>query len=35
MNEHSSRQNVNKCIRNLDTNKQRQKANEHFLKESI
>jgi len=30
MNEHNNRQNVNICIRNLNTNKMRQKANEHF-----
>jgi hypothetical protein len=28
--EHNNRQNVNICIRNLDTNKERQKAIEHF-----
>ena len=28
--EHNNRQNVNTCIRNLDTNKERQKAIEHF-----
>jgi len=26
---------TNICIRNLNTNKERQKANKHFLKESI
>ena len=29
-NEHSYRQNINICIRNLDTNKGREDANEHF-----
>jgi len=33
--EHNNRKYVNTCIRNLDTNKERQKANEHFLKESV
>jgi len=33
--EHNNRQNVNICIRNLYTNKQRQKAIEHFLNESV
>ena len=33
--EHNNRQNFNICIRNLDTNKQRQKANKHFWKESV
>ena len=28
--EHNNRQNVNICMRNLDTNKERQKAIEHF-----
>jgi len=28
--EHNNRQNINICIRNLDTNKERQKAIEHF-----
>jgi len=28
--EHNNRQNVNICIRNWDTNKERQKAVEHF-----
>jgi len=28
--EHNNRQNFNMCIRNLDTNKKRQKANKHF-----
>ena len=28
--EHNNRQNFNICIRNLDTNKERQKANKHF-----
>ena len=28
--EHNNTQKVNICIRNLDTNKERQKANEHF-----
>ena len=28
--EHNNRQNVNICIRNLDTNKHKQKAIEHF-----
>ena len=30
--EHNNRQNVNICIGNLDTNKERQKAIEHFFK---
>jgi len=33
--EHNNRQNVNICIRNWDTNKERQKAIEHFLKEKV
>ena len=28
--EHNNRPNFNICIRNLDTNKERQKANKHF-----
>jgi len=28
--DHNNRQNFNICIRNLDTNKGRQKANKHF-----
>jgi len=28
--EHNNRQNINICIRNLDTNKERQEAIEHF-----
>ena len=28
--EHNNRQNVNICIRNLDTNKEREKGIEHF-----
>ena len=28
--EHNNRQNVNRCIRNLETNKEREKANKHF-----
>ena len=28
--EHNNRPNVNICIRNLDTNKEREKAIEHF-----
>ena len=28
--EHNKRQNVNICIRNLGTNTERRKANEHF-----
>ena len=28
--EHNNRQNVNICIRNWDTNRERQKAIEHF-----
>jgi len=27
---HNNRQNFNICIRNLDTNKERQKASKHF-----
>jgi hypothetical protein len=33
--EHNNRQNVNICIRNLDTNKEREKSIEHFLEESV
>jgi len=33
--EHNNRQTVNMCIRNLDTNKQKQKGNKHFSKESV
>jgi len=33
--EHNNRQNVNISIRNWDTNKERQKAIEHFLKEKV
>jgi hypothetical protein len=33
--EHNNRQNINTCIRNIDTNKQRQKAIEHFWQESV
>jgi hypothetical protein len=33
--EHNNVQNVNICIRNLDSNKEREKAHEHFLKESV
>ena len=32
--QHNNRQNII-CIRNLDTNKERQKATEHYLKESV
>jgi hypothetical protein len=28
--EHNNRQNINICIRNLNTNKERKKATEHF-----
>ena len=33
--EHNNKQNVNICIRNLDTNKEIYKAIEHFCKESV
>jgi hypothetical protein len=33
--EHNNRQNVNICIRNLDSNKEGKKANERFWKESV
>ena len=33
--EHNNRQNVNICIRKVDTNKERQKAIERFFKESV
>jgi hypothetical protein len=33
--EHNNRQNINICIRNFDTNKEREKAIEHFLGESV
>ena len=33
--EHNNRQNVNTCSRNWDTNKERQKPIEHFLKENV
>ena len=33
--DHNNRQNLNICIRNLDTNNERQKANKHFRKENI
>ena len=33
--EHNNRRNVNICIRTLDTNKERQKANKHFCKDSV
>jgi len=32
---HSNRQNFNICIRSLDTNKERQKANKPIFKESV
>ena len=32
---HNNKQNSNICFRNLDTNKERWKANEHFLKEIV
>jgi heterodisulfide reductase subunit B len=31
--EHTDRQNINICIRNLDTNKEKKKATEHFWEE--
>jgi hypothetical protein len=33
--EHNNEQNINICIRNLGTNKERQKVFEHFWKESV
>jgi len=33
--EHNNRQNVNICIINWDTNRERDKANEHFLKKNV
>jgi uncharacterized alkaline shock family protein YloU len=33
--EHNKRQNVNIHIKNLDANKERQKANEHLPKENV